>query len=369
MKQRLLILFLGLTALCRAQTNPEDEIPIFNLDDYYEEPKLTLAVGMRLLGGSKAAFSGNGVISSVSSIGNETDTNISRNYHDGYVLQDARTGATDGKTNTWAMVESGQVVNGGADVAFNVYSTTTTDNSIRRKEPGQSLGTELLVSRDMGKIGSRMEWKLFAGVSMNGINTGVRDTVSANLLRITDFYSLNGQTPPAVFPYSAPSAVADESGNVTDTTILIGLRPDARTESNTAHTVDNYWKLKGTYLTLRLGPTLYYSIRDNLRFSLSVGPALVFSGTQYTVEASVDVPTSNDLVLTVEDRDTATLTGYYVDATMEYLITERAGLYAGAFYQTSGSYTQNITENGAAYSTDVDLSKLQGFRAGLNFKF
>jgi len=369
MKQRLLFIFLGLTVLlCRAQ-NPEDEIPIFNLDDYYEEPKLTLSVGMRLLGGSKAAFSGNGVISSVSSIGNATDTDANRNYHDGYVLQDARTNATDGKTNTWAMVENNQVVNGNADIAFNVYSTTTTDNGVRRKDPGQSLGTELLVARDMGKIGSRMEWKLFAGISMNGINTGVRDTVSANLLRVTDLYSLNGQTPPAVIPYSAPSAVADENGNVTDTTILLGRRPDSRTETNTAHTVDNYWKLKGTYLTVRLGPTLYYSISDNLRFSLSVGPALVISGTQYSVESSVDVPTSSDLVLTVEDRDTAMLTGYYVDATMEYLITERAGLYAGAFYQASGDYTQTITENGAAYSTDVDLSKLQGFRAGLNFKF
>src|SRR5690606_40906067 len=100
MKQRILFLFLGLTAICRAQSNPEDEIPIFNLDDYYEEPKMTLSVGMRLLGGSKAAFSGNGVISSVSSIGDITDTDVSRNYHDGYVLQDARTGATDGKTNT-----------------------------------------------------------------------------------------------------------------------------------------------------------------------------------------------------------------------------------------------------------------------------
>lgn len=369
MKQRILFVFLGLTALlCRAQ-NPEDEIPIFNLDDYYEEPKMTLAVGTRVLGGSKVAFAGNGGVSSVSNIGQITDVDIVRNYHDGTIVRDARTDANDGKTNSWAMTDLKQVVNGGADLAFNIYSAQTNNTVSRSRDPGQSLGTELVVARDMGKLGNRVEWKLFAGVSMNGINSSTRDSVAASLLTVTDLYTLDGQSPPVLVPYAAPSSSVDSNGNVIDTTILLGQRPDSRTETITAVTMNNFWKLKGTFLTLRMGPTVYFSLMDNLRFSLSAGPAVVFSGTHYSVEQSLDAPTSDDIVVTVEDRDTATLTGYYIDATMEYLITERAGFYAGAFYQTSGDYTQTITDGGASYTTDVDLSKLQGFRAGLNFKF
>jgi hypothetical protein len=54
---------------------------------------------------------------------------------------------------------------------------------------------------------------------------------------------------------------------------------------------------------------------------------------------------------------------------MEYILTDRAGLYVGAFFQGSGEYEQDLTAEGSSYSTKLDLSSLKGLRAGLNYRF
>ncbi|MFZ9683110.1 MAG: hypothetical protein ACO3DQ_07905 [Cephaloticoccus sp.] len=370
MKRFLSILFLGLAASAYAQ-NPEDEIPNFDLDDFYVEPKFSLSVGTRLLSGSSIGFGGTGVITSQQAIKDVDATAVVREYHDGLVLLDTREGATDGKTNSWTYVDADQVVDGGASVALHLYSADVAATSVSRKDTGSSLGTELVVSREMGKLGNKLEWKLFAGIGINGLSSTAQGAVNATIYTVTDTYSLDGQTLPEGVPYVAPSATADDNGNITDTTVLLGQKPTSRTNSSVTNNtqVANLWRLKGTYLTARIGPTLTYHISDNFRVSLSAGPTLVYSGTTYSVEQTLVADTSDPIVSTVSENDEKALTGYYVDATLEYMITETAGLYAGAFYQTSGEYTSTISENGSAYTTDIDLSKLQGFRAGLNFKF
>ena len=370
MKKFYLLAFLTLASLSRAQ-NPEDDIPNFNFDDYFVEPKFSLSVGTRTLNGTKSSFAGQGLVQSSQSISDEVSTDVVRSYHDGVVVRDQRDGATDGKTNTWGYTDARQVLDDGATMSFHTYKADITDSAMRSKDPGMSLGTELVVSRDMGNISKRLQWRLFAGVGINGIESSVRDSVLATITTVTDKYSLDGQTLPPGLPYGAPSSGVDADGNVIETTVYLDRKPDSRTTTTASNNtqVTNFWHLKGTYLTMRLGPTLIYSITDNLRFTVSGGPALVYPGTTYSVEQTLVPDTSDTLVTTVSETEGNNLSGYYVDATMEYLITERAGLYMGAFYQSTGTYVQTITENGSSYTTDVDLSKLQGFRAGLNFKF
>ena len=370
MKRFSLILALGLTASVYAQ-NPENEIPDFNLDDFYVEPKFSLSVGTRLLSGASVGFGGSGAIPFSQNLVDPDATDVVRVYHDGVVQRDTRENAADGKTNTWGYYDSDQVVGDGAAVEMHLYSASVHNGTIGRRDTGSSLGTELVLSRDMGKIGNKFEWKLFAGIGINGISSSAQRNVNATITTVTDSYSLDGQTLPDTVPYAAPSFTVDNDGNVVDTTVLLGQKPDSRT--STAVTNDtqvlNAWRLKGTYLTARLGPTLIYHVADNFRLSLSAGPALVYSGTNYAVIQTLTPDISDPIVSVVGESNEEVLTGYYVDATLEYLITERAGFYAGAFYQTSGEYTSTITENGANYTTDIDLSRLQGFRAGLNFKF
>ncbi|MCF7686697.1 MAG: hypothetical protein K9M98_05475 [Cephaloticoccus sp.] len=373
MKKLYLLVFVGLASLGSAQSNPEDEIPIFNLDDYFVPPKMTMTVGARALTGSKVAFGGQGVVTSIQSIYDEFTTGEVRNYHDGTVYRDARTDNTpdDGKTNNWTYVDPRQLIDGDTNVAFHTYSAQVTDAMSRRNDPGLSLGTELVVARDMGNIGKKIEWKIFAGIGVNGIDSSARGNVAATITTITDTYGLNGQTLPGTVPYVAPSSTVDVDGNIVDTTVLLGRAPDSRTTTTASNDtqVSNYWKLKGTFLTLRMGPTVIYTISENLKLSISVGPTLVYSGTTYSVQQTLQADTSDPIVNTVTESEGKNLTGYYVDATLQYFLSESAGLYAGAFYQTSGDYTQTINDKGSSYTTDIDLSKLQGFRAGLNFKF
>lgn len=367
---RYLLLFLGFASISfgAGRGSPEDEIPNFDLDDYYVEPKFTMQVGFRALTGAKTAFSGTGLVSSFAQLQDETSTDVVRGYHDGSVFIGTEPGD---KTNNWAYDDAKQIINDGADVAMHAYSAQTTDGSIRNNDKEVSLGAELVVSRDLGKIGNRIEWMITAGISLNGIQASDRDNVVANVKTITDVYSLGGQTLPSTVPYEAPSFDADSEGNTIETTVLLGRRPDSRTETTVTNDtqVNSYWKLRGTYVTLRLGPTFKFQITDKLRFSVSGGPVLVHSGTTYSVERTFEVDTAATVRDQVSSTEGENLTGYYADAGLEYLISDTAGLYLGAFYQTAGSYTQYITEQSSSYELDVDLSRLQGFRGGLNYKF
>jgi len=370
---RYLLLFLGLVSICfgAGRGSPEDEIPNFDLDDYYVEPKISMHVGFRGLTGAKTAFSGQGNIATFAQLHDTTSTDVVRRYHDGVVYLDQREGSTDGKTDNWAYDDHAQEINGGADLAFHVYSAQTTDTTTRKNDDGLSLGAELVISRDFGKIGNRIEWMLTAGLSLNGLQANASDTVSANITTITDVYTLDGQTPPETVPYEAPILTLDEDGNLIRSGILLGSRPDSRTESTVTNDtqVTSIWKLRGTYVTARLGPTFRISITDKLRFIVSGGPVFIYSGTTYTVDHRFTVETGAPVANQVGSTVGETMIGYYADVGLEYLLSEYAGLYLGGFSQTGGEYTQEITENSSSYSLDVDLSRLRGFRGGLTFKF
>lgn len=374
MKQKLCLLFLVLAATCRAQD--EDAIPMFDLYDYYVEPKMTMSIGFRGLSGPKLSFSGSAgittTVSSVQGMGDATASGVPRNYHDGYILVEdlAGTPYTDGKSRNWRMLDARQVTAAGDAIAMHTYSAQISDDKTRSSEPGNSYGAELVVARDMGKIGNKFEWRLFGGMSVNNVNVLTRDSVMATITTLTDLYGLNGQTAPTG-PYEAPSSIVNEDGSVVDTTIAIGQTPDSRSTSTVTNdtSVTSIWRLKGTYVTFRAGPELLFKITDKFRLTISAGPSLVYVGTNYTVFQTVEVPTADPVVDYREESDSDVLTGYYADANLEYAFTDRAGLYMGAFYQTSGEYTQDLANVGWNYSARLDLSRMQGLRAGMNFKF
>jgi hypothetical protein len=366
--------FLGLAAVCTAQS---DDIPIFDLDDYYVEPKMNLSVGFRGLTGPKAAFSGSAgvtsVIQALQSQGDPNATGIVRDYHDGYIDLDTRKDAdgnpiNDGRTNTWGIIQSEQITADGY-IAMHTYTAEVYDNNTRSRDLGNLMGTELIVSRDMGKIGSRIEWKIFAGLSIDGVSSSLRDSVLANVTTLTDLYSLNGQTPPTG-PYTAPSSTVDADGNTVNTTILLGQKPDSRTTTTMNDVqVASFWRLKGSYVTFRVGPTVTFNLIGNLRLSLSGGPAMAYVGTNYTIEQTFVPETGQAVTNTITTPEDELLQGYYFDGTLEYLVGEHAGFYLGAFYQANGDYTHDLSSSGVNYSADLDLNSMQGFRAGMNFKF
>jgi hypothetical protein len=390
---------------------PAVEIPDFsNLDEYIYEPKSTVRFGFRYLSGAKTSFSGQGSIPSPEDPGPATGANLSRIYHDGSVQPDSRVVARldssgnpvidpqsgtpafdpvapDGRTNTWNYIDLSQLSAVNGYVAFRTYSADVIDTAMREKKGASASGFDLTTSRDMGNVfRTRIAWNLTAGMSINDIATNTADRVRATLTTLTDFYSLFGQTPPEP-PYSSPSSatinLVDPAGNpilnddgsfqsvTVDTSVLIGNEPAGRTVTSLTDdmSVSNRWRVKGAYYTFRAGPTVWVPITTRLRASISVGAALVYSGTSYTVTQTFEPALGAEISDTSFSDAYKLLPGYYADATVQYDLTERAGFYAGAVFQSAGSYTQNIDTANAHYSTKIDLSNQNGVRAGLSIRF
>lgn len=411
---RLALLVLATAGFLRAQDEerraPPVEIPDFsNLDEYIYEPKSTVRFGFRYLGGAKTSFAGQGRIPAPEDPGPATGANLARVYHDGAVRPDARAVARldssgnpiidpttnspafdpitpDGRTNTWNYSDLSQLSLLGY-VQFHSYSAEIIDATTRSNKAGSTAGMDITMSRDMGKLfGTRAQWHLTAGMSINDIAANTSSPVRARINTLTDFYSLFGQTPPDP-PYSSPSTattnVLDASGNpllgddgsvqtvTVDTSVLIGNAPAGRTLSNVVDetSVTNRWRLKGAYYTLRFGPTLWLPITTRLRASLSVGAAVVYAGSDYTVTQTFDPELGADISDTSSTQAYKLLPGYYADATLQFDLTERTGFYAGAVYQSAGSYTQNIDTANSHYSTKIDLANQNGVRAGLSVRF
>ena len=410
-----LVIFASAAGIAHAQDEerkaPPVEIPDFsNLDEYIYEPKSTATLGMRRLSGPKTSFSGQGKISAAQDSGPATGANLLRIYHDGSVKPDARVAARldnsgnpvvdpqsgspvldpiapDGRTNTWNYSDSRQLETEGY-VAFHSYSAEVVDAATRQKDSASSYGMELAVSRDMGALfrSRKMVWTITAGMSVNDLSTTTADRVRANIRSVTDYFSLFGRTPPGA-PYSAPSAatqnildasgnpVSDDSGVIktvtTDTTVLLGNEPAGRTDLTTtnATSVNNRWKLKGAYFTFRVGPTIWIPITTRLKAGLSAGAAVVYAGSDYTVTQTFLPDIGAEISDTSSSSAYKLLPGYFADASLQFDITERTGLYAGAIFQSAGSYTQHLNNATASYSTKVDLGSQNGFRAGMSIRF
>jgi hypothetical protein len=371
----------------------------FDTDVYVYEPKFTIRFGARVLTGAKSSFSGFGIVTdTVQSIGDTTSTNAQRTYHDGVVGVDTRTvvvddgnGATtsqpitpDGKTNTWGFAQDSQIQPDGS-IALHSYSATTFDGGARGGNTRTSSGIELAMARDMGKVGARFDWSLAGGLSLNDIRSKLVAAQKATITTVTDIYSLDGAPVPAS-PYHGPSAsivnLVDASGNPvlnadgTQQTLavnapLLGNTPVVRTTTTAVDStsVVNQFHLTGGYYTFRAGPTIMLPVTDSLRATLSIGAVVVYSGTTYSVEQDYTPATDSEIVSVVSNTKSRLLPGYYADASMEYWLSGRTGFYLGAIYQNSGDYLQTINTTTTNYTTKVDLSSLQGFRFGMNFKF
>lgn len=409
-----LLVFASAVGLARAQDDqnrqPPTEIPDFsNLDEYIYEPKSTLIIGVRHLSGAKTQFYGKGTLAAPEAATDFSTANILRIYHDGKVQPDARTAtrvdssgnpvidsvtgvqaadpiAPDGRTNTWNYTDAKQATEDGL-LAFHTYSAEIVDPTIRRKDVSSAAGVDVAVSRDMGSLfGTRASWSIIAGVSMNDISAKTSANVQAALTTITDLYSLDGQVLPAA-PYTAPSSssssVVDSSGNAvvnsdgsastapTDTTVLLGNAPVDRTTKTAidSTSVSARWKLKGAYFSFRAGPAVWVPFTTRLRASVSAGPVVVYAGSTYSVVQSFQPDTGVEISDTSSETSNHVLPGYFADASLQFDLTTHTGFFAGAVFQSAGSYTQTLDNAAAHYSTKVDFANQNGLRAGMTIRF
>ncbi len=374
------VLFLVAGALRAAaeDENPDtfgDYAPTADEDLIQYVPRFTMRLGFRGLTGAKSAFSGKGFISSGDLP--PLDGLIDRTYQDGYVNLDSRkvidpSGravpiANDGRTNEWSFTSDTQVTPDGL-MAMHQYTAQVTDEAFRTKNPGNAFGVELTLDRDYGKVfGSRLHWGIIGGMSINQFASTLDTSLAANVTTVTDYYSLGGQTAPAA-PYTGPIFAG-----VADVTVLLGNQILGRTTGTTATpaAVLTHWHLRGAYMTFRAGPTLMVPLGGHFSATLSAGPVLAYAGSTYDIVQTFTPATGNAIVSNSGDGASTVRPGFYVDANLQWAMTDNSGLYLGGVYQDSGNYTQTVVspDGKSTYEARVDLSKLQGIRAGVSFKF
>lgn len=377
---RAFCVFVLLLSAVRAaeEEDPEtfgDYAPTLDDDLIQYVPKHTVHLGFRDISGVKAGFGAKGFLASVDP--GATDPGHLRNYHDGFVGPDARmvtdpSGrnvpiAPDGRTNTWQFKSDSQVDPRGY-MMMHSYTAQVTDESIHSKDPKGSYGVELALDRDLGRLfKGRVHWGVVAGLSINQFSSTTSATTAANVTTQTDYYSLGGQIPPAA-PYTAPNF-----NGAADISVLLGLDVLLR-QTNTAAVADavlTSWHLRGAYMTFRAGPTLSIPIGARFSANISAGAVLVYAGSTTDIVQNFRPATGDEIVQANSDGASALLPGFYVDANVQWDMTENAGLYLGGVYQNSGDYTQTVAsqDGKSTYTARIDLSQLQGVRAGVSFKF
>ena len=355
------------------------------MDEYTYVPKSTLSIGERLfLRGPKTTFNGQGSVPAIAYPGTDSTTpNIQRTYNDGYVDPDGRlilvtdgvgsgtttTEASDGRTNTWGYQNNNQLLPNG-DIAFHSYSAEITDTTSHEENGQSTAGIELIIDRDMGKLGKRLKWSLTAGLSLADIRSNVYANVPATLTSVTDTYDLFGQVPPPAV-YNSPSTISSASGSVADQTILIGNVPLGRTTAESETTVMNRYYTQGAYYTFRVGPTVTLPMGKHWNLSFSAGPALIFAGAEMSVLEDLVVATGEpDLQYLYQKENNKMVPGYYADVDLQYQLTDTSGFYVGGVYQGAGSFSQAVsTGAGTEYDSKIDFGSQEGIKTGMTVRF
>jgi hypothetical protein len=246
------------------------------------------------------------------------------------------------------------------------------------KESGASAGVEFQYVRHFSKPANRLQWGVLGGITLNGINSKTAGTVTSTLNTRTDYYSLGGATvPPA--PYFGPSFddYLSSTGELLrtdglETTVPIVAAPLSHTETTTPQgvDVDGNWQVKGAYFMVRLGPTIRTQLTSRLGLSASLGVAGAYTGTTYSVIETFRVPDLEGITIgavrgTEQTSETKFLSGYYADLNLEWLATERTGLFGGFTAQKFDGFDQSVGSRTAR----IDLGSSVGLRGGVSIKF
>lgn len=277
-----------------------------------------------------------------------------------------------GRSRVWSYTSDSQIV--GGRVAMSNYSAVS-EGATAREDEGVNAGVEFALSRQLGKIGPRIDWSLSAGLVLNGVNAKAGGTVRSTLRTQTDFFQLNGPAPTGETRFNQPvfdtlvlsDGTAVPTGLETTTTVNdIPVGPTTTTTVAGAASVQGNWQIKGAYFLMKLGPSLHARLSERWGVSASAGFAGAFAGTRYSVVEQLTVP---DLSAPIIDEPTSTaskfLTGFYADVMVDWLATERTGLFAGVALQQVDGYDQSV----AGRTAKIDFGSAVGIRGGLNFKF
>jgi len=239
---------------------------------------------------------------------------------------------------------------------------------------------EMEYSRNLGRITRRIQWGITTGLTLNSISSQTSGSVIATLNSHTDYYGIHGtlgEFPegghggPTGVPYIVDGVIVSPAGM--ETTVPVSQTPDAVSTDNSVAggaTVNGRWTVKGAYFMMKLGPSIRAQFNDRWEMTASAGFAGAYAGSTYTSAETFTVeglpegqlPGVQDIL---QSEETAFLTGYYADLTIEWAANDRTGLFGGVTAQQLSDYEQKLGDRTAR----IDLGTAVGIRGGITIKF
>lgn len=355
------------------------------------------SVSLRMVGNSRVSISGIGDIRTDFEDDDATSL-VNRVYADGFVALDQRGASgssgnlSDGLTNTWSYDHASQITADGSGIMFHAYAANPSEAVIEAESP-QGVNPDLEYSRLLFQFGKpvhprRQAWQvgLLAGWGLSDVNAKYRGTASADLVIITDTYSLNGAPVPYDYDtdgnpiegYTAPSTrvveVVGEDGITTtyivDNTTLLGSRPVERTVQTVVDgaEIEGFWQVSGAYFTLRSGPWVRWEPITNFSLKLSGGGTFTLIGLSmnYREKLVIDEDTESAELGDQSDTRTETFAGLYGSLDGEWLLNDRTSLFASAYYE---DFDEELSLEVDGRKANAAIESGLGMRLGITTRF
>jgi hypothetical protein len=315
--------------------------------------KNRLSIGPRVGFNINGRFSGIGKFPARTAIG-PVASGQNHTYDDGYVRLD-RSDNFGGQTWNWGY-DNGSQVNA-ANNAVDMHSSSAPGDGVSKDlNCDPQYGLEILYTRELGRMG-KSRWGLEAALGYNAIELRDTRTLAASVRRVTDSYSYTpGTTTPAASfqgTFDGPNFVLSDTPTRSSANIAGGA------------TVRGEREFEADLFGLRFGPFVEVPLANRLSLYLSGGVVVAGVHSDFRWRESVTI----EGVGTFSDHASGTkddvLLGGYLGATFNYSLNDRLGLYAGAQYQSMGSYTHSV----AGRKAKLDLNATVFVSAGLSYSF
>jgi hypothetical protein len=312
-----------------AQTLPSEEtVPTVKLEPVSPETKNR--IGMSYLMGMNITvdFKRLGGLA-LSNPGSLIGSAVNRNYDNGYNRVDISTNA-GGMTWYWGYQNANSAQ--GDNLSLQSYATRDNAHSNNNQDDPQS-GVEIFYQRELL---SGKKWRLGATAAFGYTYVSINNsqTLKNTAYRTNDTYGLDGIVPPLA-PYN---------GTFQGPGPLIGSTPSSRSTDVLARaaTITGERSVESDVFTWRLGPYLELPVYKKLSVMLEGGLTLAVADTTFHYREKVTISDpSNDIELVSQTRrgtvsTTDFLVGAYAGGSVEYALTKKLSLLAGAHYQTAG---------------------------------
>jgi hypothetical protein len=275
-------------------------------------------------------------------------------YDDGHNMVDS-SGNAGNSTWFWGYDSASQLP--GNDMIVMSSSSSPATGKSKEQEEDPQHGIEFTYSRELGRS-EKCRWGIETAFGFTDVTIGDNRAVFGNVRRVSDAYALGGTIPPAA-PYS-------HGFNPTGSDPLISDIPRrSMTTIPRGAVVTGQRQFESEVYGFRVGPYLEFPMCEKVSLSLNGGFALLSVHSDFRFREAVTIAGLGTQTRRGSGSQSEWLPGSYIGGNFNYAICEKVDLFAGAQYQTAGTYSHK--ENGKEAKLDLGNTVFLTFGIGFSF--